>query len=456
MLQCVQVIPVNPSTSMNLPENLVANLASTSPSISRFDLRYLSLAPNHVFDIASHLTNLQHLRLQECDAWFYPSENATTISYVLLVKFLTSHLPSLQALELDQCTLNSMDDSNHAMVCRPTIVHGLKSLQIFDLKSQLSTADIHELLFFLENLVSLRLDVIGDVFYDDVIFSRLRISELELRGAVSKGEYNNVVAKISQEPPGSLLKLDVLSLWSAPPLLVQALITSPLNMQNLKRLTINYCFSDSNIDNISLPSLEHLEVKAIGAFAHLTSANAVIALASGSKKLKHLDIGAFRKDSGDLPMSIIQFVAKCVDLRSLKLTNFTVKAKSMQWLCNACRALTLFEITGCQAFSFLNSKDEQMWLVPFLQSHRMMKSFKINVGGIDIGQHRVGEPFVDASLGLMVEGVGFQARSAVVRETRLADMAVYKQYSSDLKKRFWWIETLSIVGPLGGMSFIRE
>ncbi|ORY45914.1 hypothetical protein BCR33DRAFT_715939 [Rhizoclosmatium globosum] len=399
---------------LHLPRDFILSTNTSCSSLSTLKLKYCTLAPNHLIEL-TQMQNLKHISLGKCDAWFYSStipdsaptsnviddaddedlfghheDSSSKISYAELIFYVTSNLPNLLSLHLNQCVFNALPQT----YLKQDLItpHPLQSLKVFDTTDpRISNPELYQILASFPKLKSLRLDVACDVFYDSTLFSESLpdLKTLELRGS-KPYELTNY----DHKPTGASNydKLDSLSLWAAPQAFLLRFLENTAISSNLAHLCLNYMPVESSLPRFELKSLKFLEIRTIGSTANIICTRMLDSLTSSSAGLIHLELGAFKRGSSFFPISSLKTLAsRCQRIKILKFTNFQL---------------------GNDAFV----------------SHRKLKAFKLSVGGIDSAGVRVGSIVSNDSLQLAIEGLGFSGRSAVVRQSRMSDLDAYKRY----------------------------
>ncbi|KAI9348504.1 hypothetical protein BDR26DRAFT_853359 [Obelidium mucronatum] len=486
-------LPKIQNPSLHLPQDTFTRLSETAPGLSTLKLKYCTMAPRHILEIATHFKALKHLSIGKCDAWFYGNSTAvqvptpapsldseddevfaqnsdshSTVSYSELVHFITSRVPGLLSLHINQCSFNALPQNGEEESIQnlPIKQHSLQSLKIFDVSDshRVSEREATQFIMYFPRLTSLRIDVDCELFYNNssmaAFFSNDHLQDiksLELRGS-KPYRLNNQTHQ--QLLPPCFNTLERLSLWAAPPSLVFSLLENSNVSQTLKSLCLNYIPMESTLSHgFELPNLQNLEIRAIGISAGNNCTRLLDSLTISSPNLKTVELGSFKRGSDMFPGScLLQLSKQCPQITALKLTNFKLSEETLMHLTTRLLNLERLIITGCQAINVISTTTETRFLFPFLTAHRNLNTLEMSVGGIDTREAQVGTSVVGSkeSLQLAIQGLGFHQRSTVIRQTRLSDVEVYKLYGKRLCERFRWLKNVTILGPLSGADLIHE
>ncbi|KAJ3071512.1 hypothetical protein HDU98_005221 [Podochytrium sp. JEL0797] len=463
---------------MHLPEDFVNSITRSCPNLDRIKLKFCTLAPQHLIELATECKSLHHISLGKCDAWFFrcqaqPLTFATImatdefdldafedshVSAADIVHFMADHLPHLQSLHLNQCVWNALpstpdDEPLHSS--KTGAQHPLASLKIFDTSAHLSHQDLVHFASRFPSLTSLRVDMDCATFYNPHEFAQslTQLRRLELRGSKPHTSPEPILPHF----PSSFNHLNTLSLWSAPLEFIHSLLHSPTS-NILTSLSLNYCPNSESLPPTPLPSLTTLHLRHLGATAHTTCTNLLTSLTASSPRLTHLHLGSFQRNPNPFPPHTLSTLAQtCPRLQSLHLTNFEIGTQTWHHLTSSTvfPQLRILESNGCESVRNITATFEQDLLFPFIQSHKHLHTLRLNVGGISLqGIELGGQLDAGGVLELAVEGLGFSARAAVVRQTRVADMEGYKLYGRRIVERFRWVKEVAVTGPLGGVPLL--
>ncbi|KAJ3326993.1 hypothetical protein HDU76_012449, partial [Blyttiomyces sp. JEL0837] len=507
---------------LHLPGNTITAVAFACPALENLKLKYANLAPDHIIEIASLMPSLLHLSIGKCDVWFYrslvsvegannrsPADNTAMqldddsdhdsddinivdgdprasdgglVSYSELVHFIASHLPSLQSLHFNQCTLHALPTSPSPQVrTRAPITHPLSSLKIFDISEHRPTDSVvNDLVSSFRRLHTLRMDVPASSIIPNgkgIPWGPGHptplplITNLELRGA--KNSVLLVIHPDDDREPTSPTTLR--------PSFPHA---NSVHAENLTRLKLNYLpdlpESLVTIPPITMPSLIALEIRAISITSHATCLALLGILVGGASRLRSLQVEALHRETALFPMHYWTGLVKSNQkLKSIKFTNFRLPVGALSVLSKGvpCEEgdlmeasgrfgsediepgwpeLVTFALTGQQCIEKVDIAWEESELKPFIETHRYLRVLRFTVGEIAIDGVRVGGEARRGEVELDIRGIDrWSDRNAVLRTHKIADMSAYRHYGESIKKRWWWLDEVVVLGPLSGVDMMK-
>jgi hypothetical protein len=335
-----------------------------------------------------------------------------------------------------------------------------------------------------------------------VVGNTIKPSSLKSKSPTSPSSSKETKAKSPTSPPTATFpQLESISLWSPPLPTLHLLLQNPTHASTLTKLCLNYLpeHFPSNSAAIPLPNLKHLEIRALTHLAPETCLNLLNVTTFSSRQLRYLIIEAFHRESSLFPLNHLQsLTSRCPLLTHFTLSNFNLPPKTLMHLQNHWRdTLECLSFKGPSAITKVDKMWESDELGPFLDSHRRLKLLNLGVGEIETGEIKVkggrqlsNEELVitgrgmrssesttvslssastrhddddDSTTEMEIENTDpaghapltWQERTNLLRKHQVADMGMYRKYAEYIKKRWWWLEEVTVLGPLTGAPFLR-
>ncbi|TPX72910.1 hypothetical protein SpCBS45565_g00399 [Spizellomyces sp. 'palustris'] len=425
-----------------VPTNAYEAISLGCPNLQSLTFIYANLTPAGVEAIATHLPRLKCLVMDKCDMWFYHG-------WMSLVRYLCSRMKELEKVGLEKCSFRELPLT--MQVRFPVYstragtmgwwTHSLRSLKLYaNDEYRPSTADLEEVVERFPQLQELKLEVPAETFTKDgiAVWGPAAVNLHGLKKLVLRsGKYESYGTEpVASNTPLHLPNLQTVSIWSCPIFPFNFILPNASNLTTLKLNFLPTILPDTTF--ISLPNLRYLAVRGITVLAHPICLSIVNALTADSPKLEVLIMEALHRDCANLPSAFFpRLVEKCPKLRVIRLDRFITPRSTLTLLANATiwPNLASFHVWGQSAIHGATIEWEQTSLCPFLQTHRLLRSFHV-------GLHTLEVP-------------GFELEGRCTDEhgyCHARNVVTYASYARSIKSRWWWLEDVVVHGPIKRQS----
>ncbi|KAI8825915.1 uncharacterized protein EV422DRAFT_514651, partial [Fimicolochytrium jonesii] len=454
-----------------LPTTMLPSLAIGCPNLEALTLKTLDAPPALVADIATHLNGLRNIRslvLYRCSVWFDAD------GWLPLTRVICRALTGLKTLQFNGCCLRELPRSTHSEVSRLALAereagnmlgwtHLLENLKITPVEGtpSLSLADMKGIVTSFPQLR--RLKVTGPaatLTAEGMPAWAGLVSPSEDTGSSGLGHLEELTVRcrsaseLTEEPTDSLIPLHLpnlthLHLFSTPVFPITLLTHTASTLTVLKLEGIPAILP--SYVNVALPNLQRLSIWNISTLGHRICLETAASLTHQAPRLEALTMESLVSSRSllDLPDTFMEdLIYFCKGIKHLRLQGFNVSTKAFNMMASAAvwPELSTLHVRGRECLPVVDCEWERVNLAALIRSHRRLSSLHLGFSGI-------GSDLVDViRCGVSNERKHAEdevkAGGGMYRQRQEADVLLYAAYARYLSSRWWWVEDISLSGPV--------